>query len=141
MMVIAKHRFHMNVRMGYLITQDAKILSRYADKLDALMANNFISDAQFRLRLSIVTSAEMYKQCDDKELHCTTLALESNKNSSASGPAGINYRLIKMIEKYRLGKVLLNDIFLYMPSTTSVSISEVPYMCRDMKVVMIHKRN
>ena len=62
-------------------------------------------------------------------------ALRSTRNSSAPGPDGLSYRLIKLTQCTPLGWALLNDIIL----TTENPNYDTPQEWRQMRMCMIPK--
>lgn len=129
----------MTERMGDLVTEDGQQLRQDSEKLQALVAHNFITDPLRHTLTCIVTSPAVYKEFTEEELRNTANALQDTKISCVTDPDGISYRLIKMLQKHNIGKALLMDITRCTPSTTSVPVIRVPAVWTEMNLVMIPK--
>lgn len=140
-MAMAKYPSHMNNRMGDLITANGGTPSQDTDKLRVLTEHNFISDPKYRALPCIAISPVAYRECSEQDIDRRLLVLWKTKKALAPGPDGISYRLIKLIQKSRLGKAFLNDITPSTSLTTSIPTTQVPLTCPHMKVIMIPKPN
>ena len=109
---IAKNPFNLKERCGSLQTEDERIIEEYdeAGKCKAFLLHNIICedptpDTERR------DGGETRRVKPREETRAAVRrALSKTKNTSAPGPDGVTWKLLKMIKDTRLGRAVLDDV-------------------------------
>jgi len=107
---VAQNPFNLKERCGSLQTEDGKIIEEHdeAGKCEAFLQHNIICgepnpDTERRDKTRRVVPREETRAA-------VRTALSRTKNTSAAGPDGVTWRLLKIVKDTRLGRAVLEDV-------------------------------
>ena len=122
--------------MRRLRTKEGKELILEQEKMQGLVRDLFGWDEDRQPTTNIQCDERVNGIGDNEKetmIEQVRKALSGTSNSSAPGPDGINYKLLKAIKDTRLGKEVLKEV------TTNLIRGRIPSRWKEMRVALIPK--
>ena len=132
----AKHPWRLKTRMRRLRTKERKELISDQEKVQGLVQDLFGWDEN-RQPTRVPQPEERRNDIGDNEgrfmVAQVIKALSGTSNSSAPGPDGVSYKLLKAIKDNRLGKAVVEEV------ATNLIRGKIPDRWKEMRVVLMPK--
>jgi len=106
---VAKNPWNLKERCGSIETEEGQVIGEddHQGKCKAFLDHNFICGDPGETREKIDTRRTPPKQ---KTMEAVRRALGKTRSTSAPGPDGITWRLLKALKDTRLGTAVLEDV-------------------------------